>query len=167
MATSGPAAATGRIREDMAPLVTVQVGKQWMCGCAEPSGTILESSRPRLSHDLHRDTNDPVRGPDPMPLRRHSGCDADSPHGSAAPGPRGRAIIARRKAENAIWGHTDDQAQREHGTLLQASGIHTSWVYRKHDQMTGKEQLRMLAFVGCGPGAAPASRRRQPFPGRC
>ena len=46
-----------------------------------------------------------------------------------------------------MWVHADDRARKEHGKLLQTSGIRTLWIYRKRGQMTGKEQLRLLAFV--------------------
>ena len=43
--------------------------------------------------------------------------------------------------------HADDRARKEHRSHLQRSGICTLWIYRKRGQMSGKEQLRILAFV--------------------
>ena len=48
---------------------------------------------------------------------------------------------------NAIWVHADHRARKEHKHLLQTSGICTICIYRKRGKMTGKEQLRILAFV--------------------
>jgi len=48
---------------------------------------------------------------------------------------------------DAVWVHADDRARKQHGKLLQTSGIRTLWVYRKRGRMSGKEQLRILAFV--------------------
>ncbi|MCE2457904.1 MAG: hypothetical protein J4G14_08825 [Dehalococcoidia bacterium] len=47
----------------------------------------------------------------------------------------------------AVWIHADDRARRQHRALLQTSGIRTLWIYRRRGRMTGKEQLRILAFV--------------------
>ena len=56
-------------------------------------------------------------------------------------------IIEWCKEKKAVWVHADDRARKEHKKLLQTSGIQTIWLYRKDGQMTGKEQLRILAFV--------------------
>lgn len=56
-------------------------------------------------------------------------------------------VIEWCKQNNAVWVHADDRARRQHKAHLQTSGIRTLWVYRKHGQMTGKEQLRILAYV--------------------
>ena len=56
-------------------------------------------------------------------------------------------IIDWCRQNNAIWVHADHRARKEHKHLLQTSGICTLCIYRKGGQMTGKEQLRILAFV--------------------
>ena len=56
-------------------------------------------------------------------------------------------IIEWCRQNNAIWVHADHRARKEHKHLLQTSGICTLCIYRKRGQMTGKEQLRILAFV--------------------
>ena len=56
-------------------------------------------------------------------------------------------VIAWCKENNAVWVHADDRARKQHKAQLQTSGIRTLWVYRTKGQMTGKEQLRILASV--------------------
>lgn len=56
-------------------------------------------------------------------------------------------IVEWCRERQAVWVHADDRARRQHKAQLQTSGIRTLWVYRKRGQMTGKEQLRILAFV--------------------
>ena len=56
-------------------------------------------------------------------------------------------IIEWCRENNAVWIHADDRARKQHRKLLQTSGIRTLWLYRKRGRMTGKEQLRILAFV--------------------
>ena len=47
----------------------------------------------------------------------------------------------------SIWIHADDRARRQHGKLLQTSGIRTLWVRRPGGMMTAREQLRILSFA--------------------
>ena len=47
----------------------------------------------------------------------------------------------------AAWIHADDRARKQHRALLQTSGIRTLWLYRRRGAMSGREQLRILAFV--------------------
>ena len=56
-------------------------------------------------------------------------------------------IIEWCRANQAIWIHADDRARRRHKAQLLTSGIRTILVFRPRGQMTGKEQLRILAFV--------------------
>ena len=56
-------------------------------------------------------------------------------------------IIEWRRANGAVWVHADDSAWREHGPLLQTSGIRTIWIRRKKGGMNGMEQLRILSFI--------------------
>ena len=56
-------------------------------------------------------------------------------------------IIEWCKEHQAVWVHADDRARKQHKVRLQTSGIRTLWVYRTQGQMTGKEQLRILAYV--------------------
>ncbi len=54
-------------------------------------------------------------------------------------------IIEWCQENEAVWIHADDRARKQHGALLQTSGIRTVWVYRRRGAMTGKEQLRVLS----------------------
>lgn len=54
-------------------------------------------------------------------------------------------IIEWCQENEAVWIHADDRARKQHGALLQTSGIRTVWVYRRRGAMTGKEQLRILS----------------------
>ncbi len=56
-------------------------------------------------------------------------------------------IIEWRRTNQAIWIHADDRARRQRKAQLLTSGIRTIWVFRPRGRMTGKEQLRILAFV--------------------
>ena len=56
-------------------------------------------------------------------------------------------IIEWCRARGSVWIHADDRARREHRKQLQTSGIRTLWVRRPGGRMTGREQLRILAFV--------------------
>lgn len=56
-------------------------------------------------------------------------------------------IIGWCKQNRAVWIHADDRARRQHRTELLTSGIQTLLIHRKHGQITGKEQLRILSFV--------------------
>ena len=56
-------------------------------------------------------------------------------------------IISWCRENDAIWIHADDRAKRKHKVLLETNAIRTLWVYRIGGQMSGKEQLRILAFV--------------------
>ena len=56
-------------------------------------------------------------------------------------------IIDWCRRHGAAWIHADDRARRQHKALLQTSGIRTLWVYRERGRMSGKEQLRILAFT--------------------
>ncbi len=56
-------------------------------------------------------------------------------------------IIEWCQITRAIWIHADDRARKEHGALLLRSGIRTLPVMRPGGRMTGREQLRILAFV--------------------
>ena len=56
-------------------------------------------------------------------------------------------IIEWCQENDAVWVHADDRSRRQHRVALQASGIRTIWVYRTKGRMSGKEQLRILAFV--------------------
>ena len=56
-------------------------------------------------------------------------------------------IIEWCRANQAIWIHADDRARRRHKAQLLTSGIRTILIFRPRGQMTGKEQLRILAFV--------------------
>ena len=56
-------------------------------------------------------------------------------------------IIEWCKEYNAVWVHADDRARKQHAALLQTSGILTVLIHRTRGTMTGKEQLRILAFV--------------------
>lgn len=56
-------------------------------------------------------------------------------------------IIEWCRNTDTVWVHADDRARKQHGKQLQTSGIRTLWVYRKRGRMSGKEQLRILAFV--------------------
>ncbi len=56
-------------------------------------------------------------------------------------------IIEWCRANQVIWIHADDRARRQHKAQLLTSGIRTIWVYRTGGRMTGREQLRILAFV--------------------
>ena len=56
-------------------------------------------------------------------------------------------IISWCRENDAIWIHADDPAKRKHKVLLETNAIRTLWVYRIGGQMSGKEQLRILAFV--------------------
>ena len=56
-------------------------------------------------------------------------------------------IIEWCRDRDAVWVHADDRAKKQHGKLLQVSGIRTLWLYRGRGRMSGKEQLRILAFV--------------------
>ena len=56
-------------------------------------------------------------------------------------------IIEWCRENQAVWIHADDRARRQHRAQLQTSGIRTIWVYRPQGRMTGREQLRILAFV--------------------
>ena len=62
-------------------------------------------------------------------------------------GPQDPEIIEWCRERGAVWVHADDRAKRQHRVLLQTSGIRTLWIYRRKGSMTGKEQLRILAFV--------------------
>ena len=62
-------------------------------------------------------------------------------------GPQDPEIIEWCGRNQAVWVHADDRARRQHRALLQTSGIRTLWIYRQRGRMTGKEQLRILAFV--------------------
>ncbi len=64
-----------------------------------------------------------------------------------AKGPGDPEIIEWCGRNQAVWVHADDRARRQHRALLQTSGIRTLWIYRRRGRMTGKEQLRILAFV--------------------
>ena len=56
-------------------------------------------------------------------------------------------IIEWCRTNQAIWIHADDRARRQHRAQLLTSGIRTIWVFRPRGRMTGKEQLRILAFI--------------------
>ena len=56
-------------------------------------------------------------------------------------------IIDWCRERGSIWIHADDRARREHRKLLQTSGIRTLLIRRPGGRMTGREQLRILAFV--------------------
>ena len=56
-------------------------------------------------------------------------------------------IIEWCRTHGSVWIHADDRARREHRKQLQTSGIRTLWVQRPGGRMTGREQLRILAFV--------------------
>lgn len=56
-------------------------------------------------------------------------------------------IIEWCRVHGSVWIHADDRARREHRKLLQTSGIKTLWVRRPGGRMTGREQLRIVAFV--------------------
>jgi hypothetical protein len=56
-------------------------------------------------------------------------------------------IINWCRERGSIWIHADDRARRQHKKLLQTSGIRTLWVRRPGGMMTGREQLRILAFA--------------------
>ena len=56
-------------------------------------------------------------------------------------------IIDWCQESGAVWIHADDRAKKEHGALMLRSGIRTLWVIRPSGRMTGREQLRILAFV--------------------
>ncbi len=56
-------------------------------------------------------------------------------------------IIEWCRVHGSVWIHADDRARREHRKQLQTSGIRTLWVRRPGGRMTGREQLRILAFV--------------------
>lgn len=55
--------------------------------------------------------------------------------------------ISRCATHNAIGIHADAQARKQHKVSLRDSGIHTLLLHREKGGMTGKEQLRILAFV--------------------
>ena len=56
-------------------------------------------------------------------------------------------IIEWCRTNQAVWIHADDRARRQHKAQLLTSGIRTIWIFRPRGRMTGKEQLRILAFV--------------------
>lgn len=56
-------------------------------------------------------------------------------------------IIEWCRRNQAVWVHADDRARSQHRLRLEASGIRTIWLYRKRGRMTGREQLRILAYV--------------------
>ena len=56
-------------------------------------------------------------------------------------------IITWCRNQQAVWIHADDRAKRQHKVLLETSGIRTLWIFRKKGSMTGKEQLRIIAYV--------------------
>ena len=56
-------------------------------------------------------------------------------------------IIDWCRERGSIWIHADDRARRDHKKQLQTSGIRTLLIRRPGGRMTGREQLRILAFV--------------------
>ncbi|MYA00889.1 MAG: hypothetical protein F4Y35_03810 [Chloroflexi bacterium] len=56
-------------------------------------------------------------------------------------------IIEWCRMRGSVWIHADDRARRDHKKQLQTSGIRTLLVRRPGGRMTGREQLRILAFV--------------------
>ncbi len=56
-------------------------------------------------------------------------------------------IIEWCRMRGSVWIHADDRARRQHKKQLQTSGIRTLWVRRPGGKVTGREQLRILAFV--------------------
>ena len=56
-------------------------------------------------------------------------------------------IINWCRERGSIWIHADDRARRDHKKQLQTSGIKTLLIRRPGGRMTGREQLRILAFV--------------------
>lgn len=56
-------------------------------------------------------------------------------------------IIEWCRVHGSVWIHADDRARRQHKKQLQTSGIRTLWVRRPGGQMTGREQLRIVAYV--------------------
>ena len=56
-------------------------------------------------------------------------------------------IIEWCRLHGSVWIHADDRARRDHKKQLQTSGIKTLLIRRPGGRMTGREQLRILAFV--------------------
>lgn len=56
-------------------------------------------------------------------------------------------IIEWCRVHGSIWIHADDRARRDHRKQLLTSGIRTLLVRRPGGMMTGREKLRILAFV--------------------
>ena len=56
-------------------------------------------------------------------------------------------IIEWCRVHGSIWIHADDRARRDHRKQLLTSGIRTLLIRRPGGMMTGREQLRILAFV--------------------
>ncbi len=56
-------------------------------------------------------------------------------------------IIEWCRVHGSVWIHADDRARRDHKKQLQTSGIRTLLIRRPGGRMTGREQLRILAFV--------------------
>ncbi len=56
-------------------------------------------------------------------------------------------IIEWCREEGVVWIHADDRARKQHKALLQRSGTNTLWIKRPRGHMSGKEQLRIIAFV--------------------
>jgi len=46
----------------------------------------------------------------------------------------------------AVWVYADDRRKRQHGKLIAAEAIRTTWVYRPRGEMSAKEQFTIMAY---------------------
>ena len=66
---------------------------------------------------------------------------------AGAAGIKDPEIIAWCGDRNAVWVHKDDSAKKDHQKLIISNQIRTLWIYRKNGILSGKDQLRTLAFT--------------------
>lgn len=103
----------------------------------DPGFLLDESLAPRVAEALRLvgyDIEDVATVFDPDGARRSEGI-------------KDPEIIEWCRTTGRVWIHADDRARKEHAALLLRSGIRTLWIQRSGGKMTGREQLRILAFA--------------------